>query len=206
MELENELGLNAKLQQKKNQLRSKLSKLGILGKGGENKFDRYKYFSEAQYKKLFTDLFSEFNLEITSHVRYVEEFTGTEKMPFGRRVCLNVTLTDVETGFEEHSDSYGEGTDKGDKAIYKAMTGALKYWFANTFAVATGDDAENDSDDSEPTHITKDDMDIIVSVYKDKLPALLEARGLDKLESMKYSDGKELVEELKKKAKSKDTV
>ena len=36
----------------------------------------------------------------------------------------------------------GIAFDKGDKALYKAKTGALKYFFATTFLVATKDDPE----------------------------------------------------------------
>ena len=50
--------LNAKLQQKKNKLRKELAEQGILKRSGENNFDHYSYFSEAQYKALFTKLFS----------------------------------------------------------------------------------------------------------------------------------------------------
>ena len=39
---------------------------------------------------------------------------------------------------------YGEGIDKGDKALYKAYTGAIKYYLANTFLIATGNEPEND--------------------------------------------------------------
>lgn len=195
--------LNAKLQQKKNALRKELASRGILQKGGDNKFDGYKYFSEAQYKMLFTDLFSKHNLELDSSVDEVVEFTGTQKMPFGRRVKMSFTLTDIETGFQKTTQSSGEGTDKGDKAVYKAMTGALKYFFANTFIVATGDEAEKESDDSTPTHITKQDADIIRAKYGQNLTKLLENRGLVRLEDMSYEDAKELIDELKKIAKQK---
>ena len=46
------LELNAKLQAKKNALRKDLKSKGILKKGGQNDFDHYSYFSEAQYKEL----------------------------------------------------------------------------------------------------------------------------------------------------------
>lgn len=41
-------------------------------------------------------------------------------------------------------EAIGEGVDKQDKAAYKAMTGALKYVYRQTFAIPTGDDPEND--------------------------------------------------------------
>ena len=147
MEQDVRLKLNAKLQAKKNALRKALADKGILQKGGKNQYDRYTYFSEAQYKELFTKLFSEHGLELTvSEVGY-EQFDGTDKQPFGRIVKLQFALTDCETGFSEESVACGEGLDKGDKAGYKASTGALKYYLANTFMVATGDDPETESPD-----------------------------------------------------------
>ena len=147
--VKNFMGMNAALQQKKNRLRKELSKRGILQKQGTNTFDKYKYFSEAQYKELFTGLFSECGLEMQfSEVGY-EQFAGTDKQPFGRIVRIRFTLRDTDTGYGEDSVVSGEGLDKGDKAGYKAYTGALKYWLANTFMVATGDDPEKESPDGQ---------------------------------------------------------
>lgn len=50
-----------------------------------------------------------------------------------------------------HSDTYidvpaiGEGVDKGDKASYKAATGAMKYALRQTFVMETGDDPDETS-------------------------------------------------------------
>lgn len=152
-----ELKLNVELQKKKNQLRKELSKRGVLERKGENKFDRYKYFSEAQYKELFTELLPKFQLELNVVETDRQNFEGTQKQPFGRTVRLQITLIDAETGYFETSAVSGEGMDKGDKAIYKAYTGAIKYFLANTFLVATGDDPEAtskyDDDNSKPKTI-----------------------------------------------------
>lgn len=43
-----------------------------------------------------------------------------------------------------------EGRDTGDKAVYKALTGAYKYMLRQTFAIPTGDDAEKD--DAQPSN------------------------------------------------------
>ena len=142
------LTLNAKLQQKKNALRKALKEKGVLQKGGTNNFDRYKYFSEAQYKELFTELFSENGLELKFDELEYNTFTGSEKQQNGRMPRLEFRLFDIETGFFEETTITGEGMDKGDKAGYKAYTGALKYYLANTFMVATGDDPEKDSPDA----------------------------------------------------------
>ena len=137
--------INAKLQQKKNAARKLLHKKGVVARDKKNEFDNYKYFSEAGYKKLFTELFSTVGLELTSSVEEVERFTVEGKQSNGRQVKVKFQLHDTETGAFEESFFYGEGFDKGDKGIYKAYTGALKYYLANTFMVATGDDPEVES-------------------------------------------------------------
>lgn len=144
------LVLNAKLQAKKSSLRKALAAKGTLQKGGYNAFDRYTYFSEAQYKALFEELMPAHGLELTSSELAHEDFDGTDKQAFGRRVTVAFCLSDTETGFGEVSMISGEGMDKGDKGIYKAYTGALKYYLANTFMVATGDDPEQDSPQQKP--------------------------------------------------------
>ena len=134
--------LNAKLQKKKNAIRKALKERGVLKREGSNNYDKYKYFTEAQYKTLFTELLSEHNLELKFNEIEYETFSGPEKQANGRMPKLVFTLTDCETGFFEETTITGEGIDKGDKAGYKAYTGALKYYLANTFLVATGDDPE----------------------------------------------------------------
>jgi hypothetical protein len=143
--VEEALKLNAKLQAKKNMTRKALKDKGILKREGNNTFDKYKYFSEAQYKQLFTELFSEAKLELSFTEISYDTFEGSEKQSNGRMPKLKFILTDVDTGFYEETVITGEGIDKGDKAGYKAYTGAIKYYLANTFLVATGDDPEKES-------------------------------------------------------------
>lgn len=155
LEIKDWLALNAQLQTKKNALRADLAEKGVLKKDGNNTFDRYKYFSEAQYKLLFTELFSKHKLELKfNEVEYVT-FEGSEKMANGRMPRIKFTLFDAETGFYETTTITGEGIDKGDKAGYKAYTGALKYYLADTFMVATGDDPEQDSPQDTMNHINR---------------------------------------------------
>lgn len=142
------LELNAKLQQKKNALRKELKEKGILKRGAKNDYDNYKYFSEAQYKELFTELLSKHNLELKFDELEYSTFEGPQKQANGRMPKLEFALIDCETGFYELTHITGEGIDKGDKAGYKAYTGALKYYLANTFMVATGDDPEKETPDA----------------------------------------------------------
>lgn len=191
-----------KLQEKKNKIRLELADKGILSKGGHNDYDNYKYFSEAQYKLLFTELFSKNGVEFSMNTINVESFEGTKNMPFGRRVTVEYFLKDTETSEIEVSVVSGEGIDKGDKAIYKAYTGSLKYFFANTFHVATGDDAEKESDKEPiPEKILEHQVKIIKQTYGDQLSKLLENHSLEKLEDMPYYKAVNLIEELRKRSK-----
>lgn len=145
MDVKDWLDLNAKLQKKKNALRKDLAEKGVLEKKGLNDYDKYKYFSEAQYKELFTDLFCRHGLELNFNELDYTTFEGTGKNANGRMPRLQFYLYDIDTGFYETTVITGEGMDKGDKAGYKAYTGALKYYLADKFMVATGDDPENES-------------------------------------------------------------
>ena len=53
-------------------------------------------------------------------------------------------LADVDTGETITAKVAGQGLDSGDKAPYKAMTGALKYALLQSFLLATGDDPEDE--------------------------------------------------------------
>lgn len=196
------LELNAGLQKKKNALRKALKEKGILKKGATNEYDRYNYFSEAQYKELFTQLFSDCGLELKfDEVEYVT-FEGTEKQANGRMPKLEFTLFDIDTGFYETTTITGEGIDKGDKAGYKAYTGALKYFLANTFMVATGDDPEKESPDNKMN--TKTDrkaspkqVEVLAKTYTgENLTKLLELNGIEKLEDLPMSKASEIIGKL----------
>nr|DAO53762.1 MAG TPA: ERF superfamily protein [Caudoviricetes sp.] len=196
------LELNAKLQAKKNSLRKKLSEKGILKKEGENKFDKYKYFSEAQYKMLFTQLFSECGLELKfNEVDYLT-FEGTEKQANGRMAKIEFCLIDVDTGFYETTVITGEGIDKGDKAGYKAYTGALKYYLANTFMVATGDDVEKESPNNKMNTVvekkaTPKQIKVLAQAYTgDNLKKLLEVNKIERLEDIPMTKASELISKI----------
>ena len=198
------LELNAKLQAKKNALRKDLKSKGILKKGGQNDYDHYSYFSEAQYKELFTELFSKNNLELKfSEIEY-NTFEGSGKNCNGRLTKLEFTLYDVETGFFETTVITGEGMDKGDKAGYKAYTGAVKYYLADTFLVATGDDAEKES--PEENMNTKSErkaspkqIELLQKYYTgENLEKLLQVNSISKIEDLPMQKASDIISKLKK--------
>lgn len=198
-----EMEWNAKLQQKKNALRKMLKEKGVLKKGATNTFDKYNYFSEAQYKELFTELFSTVGLELKFNEVSYETFEGTEKQANGRMAKLEFELMDIETGFSEFTTITGEAIDKGDKAGYKAYTGALKYYLANTFMVATGDDPEKDSPEVKMNNKTEkkaspNQIKYLANVYQgENLEKLLKGIGIEKLEDISMTKASDLISKIK---------
>ena len=198
------LELNAKLQSKKNALRKDLKSKGILKKGGQNDFDHYSYFSEAQYKELFTELFSKNNLELKFSELEYNTFEGSGKNCNGRMTRIEFTLIDAETGFFETTVITGEGMDKGDKAGYKAYTGAVKYYLADTFLVATGDDAEKESPAENMNTKTErkaspKQIELLLHYYTgENLEKLLQANNISKIEDIPMQTASNIISKIKK--------
>lgn len=216
--IEKWLEMNAKLQKKKSEARKELADMGVIGKDKKNKYDGYTYLSESGYKRIFTNLFSKHNLEMKSDEIEYHPIPGTEKMPIGRKVKIQFTLFDTETGFFEETEVTGEGIDRGDKAGYKAFTGALKYYLATTFMVATGDDAEKDSPEVQPVQqqqkpapkqrkITKKQIDIIKIKFQGKEEALkkiLDKNNVKRIEDLTQAQAVNLLDTINKKEMEKN--
>jgi hypothetical protein len=199
------LALNAKLQMKKNALRKMLKEKGVLKKGGVNEYSKYSYFTEAQYKELFTELFSEVGLELKfTEIEYATFDAGKSN---GRMPKLMFTLMDIDTGYGEETVITGEGLDTGDKAGYKAYTGALKYYLANTFMVATGDDPEKDTPNVKTGEkkATPNQIEFLRARYQgENREKLLKANNLEKIEDISAAKASEIIEKWKKAAEKKE--
>lgn len=183
------------LQTKKNAVRKELANRGVLKRGGKNDFDHYTYFSEAQYKELFTELFANNGLEFKASETEVIEIAGTQKQPFAKRVKMEITLTDCDKPEDfETVTTYGEGMDKGDKALFKAKTGALKYYLADNFLVATGDDPEEHSNDADDSNAPKVEEPKCTKVQIEKINELVMADKINIDKMLEYYGVKTLGE------------
>ena len=148
------------LYQRLNQVRKEIAEKGYIKKGGNNTFDNYKYFTEAQYKELMNTLFAKYGVELKSTIKSVEDTkkpstnqsstTKEDKLKYGVRISSYIELINIDNPTERESYiAYGDAFDRSDKAIYKALTGCIKYFFANNFLVATGDDPEKNEEQKE---------------------------------------------------------
>jgi len=119
-------------------------KIGYIQKRGHNELFGYSYTMAADIAGAVGDALAELGVIVIPHLESIE----SEPLPAARerivRVIMDYTLVDSQTGERETIRVAGEGRDPGDKAPYKAMTGALKYALLQTFLIATGDDPENE--------------------------------------------------------------
>ena len=93
------------------------------------------------------------------------------------RVVMAYTFADVDSGEEITAKVAGQGLDAGDKAPYKAMTGALKYALLQSFLLATGDDPEDERADRS-LHAPGSDRPISAEEVRE-LERLIDETGTD---------------------------
>lgn len=116
-------------------------------KGGFNNFDKYNYANEQNWHEavmpnlLAHDLTLAFSAPNVLRLENRTTKNGGTEYPV--QVHLEARLTHVSGQWLE-VDAYGEGQDRGDKGLYKALTGAKKYGYALLFALPTSDDPEAD--------------------------------------------------------------
>lgn len=119
--------------------------VAYIQKGGRNAAQGYSFLSERQITELFKELFDKHGVMFT----YSSVITGSMETPKKTQIITNVRVNyafiDVETGEVLGGSAAGQGADSGDKGVYKAITGAIKYVFMKTFLIPTGDDPEEDT-------------------------------------------------------------
>lgn len=108
---------------------------------------RYKYASDAAIVTSIRDAMIKHGLTALPSVKECikEEHKNSKgELFFFTTVKVDYCLTDSDSGEHVVTTIYGQGQDKGDKGVYKAMTGAEKYYFLKTFLIPTTDDPEQD--------------------------------------------------------------
>ena len=116
-------------------------------KNGWNDFHKYHYATEADLSDAVRSNLARWGVMLIPSVEKVEWSKVPTKNGEERLATLTVrfTATDGKTDFS--FIVIGEGQDRGDKATYKAMTGATKYALLKLFLIPTGDDPEKDEDE-----------------------------------------------------------
>ncbi len=123
------------------------AEVGHAGKSGDNKFDKYTYAKLEDFMHVGKPLLAKKRLALTFEVTDVIPLPDRQTKNGGqeRAILVRGVATLIhESGQERRFPGYGEGQDRADKAIYKAMTGAKKYAWAGVLAIPTSDDPEAD--------------------------------------------------------------
>ena len=123
-----------------------LAEIEYIPKRGYNKFHKYHYALAADVLDFMRKKFVEHGLVLIVSCQHSEHETYAAKE--GTNILTNLLLkyviADPETGDTIECPWTGDGMDKGDKGIWKAYTGAEKYFLMQTFLIPTGDDPEGD--------------------------------------------------------------
>ena len=134
-------------------LASKLSaimgQLGTIEKKGENKSQHYAFVRESDVVAALVPMLAEKHIFIHQTVissrREALYQTQSNMTMWISEVIMEFYFIDGDTGEETKPRQFnGAGADTGDKGIYKAMTGAEKYFLMKSFLISTGDDPEAD--------------------------------------------------------------
>ena len=111
--------------------------IGGVEKRGYNAFHKYHYVTEADLVAAVRQYLAAAGIVIIPNA-HTEVRDGDLT-----RVMIEYTVTDGNEAFTFSMPGYG--ADRGDKGLYKAVTGSMKYALMKLFKIETGDDPEGDT-------------------------------------------------------------
>ncbi len=117
------------------------------GKSGDNKFDKYTYAKLEDFFDAAKPVMAANGLALLVSVTSCEALPDRPTKNGGLEHAVRVMLKgDLihESGEMLTVTGCGEGQDRADKALYKAITGGKKYLLASLFSIPTTDDPEAD--------------------------------------------------------------
>lgn len=123
-----------------------------LYKDKRNAFHKYTYVSEANVKEHAQKMCKELGILFHYSVVYFNQTVEQRGDSWITSAVVKIKYSFINV--DDHNDiiegySYGTAQDTGDKALYKAITGGLKYIFFTTFLAPSGDEPEDDDIDAQ---------------------------------------------------------
>lgn len=120
-------------------------------KKGRNSFFNYDYARETDILDAVRSKLAENGIFVFTSIESMDLRETGKRTRDGSPVNMVTVRTkhvfrDGETGESAEVFGTGSGEDAGDKAVYKAITGAMKYFISKNFLISTGDDPEKDSE------------------------------------------------------------
>jgi hypothetical protein len=126
-----------------------MEEAGTMKKAGYNDFNKYSYIKESDVAEKFQTLLVKHGVFLFSSVteaKSVQVQSASGKPSILSTVQMQYTFVNVDNPEDKFSvNAAGDGMDTGDKAIYKALTGAHKYVLIRNFNLGSEDDAETAS-------------------------------------------------------------
>ncbi len=152
-----------------------------LEKKGFNTFFNYSYARAEDIFAMVRKHLSKKKIMAFSNIESMEtrEVETKRGVSIQADVDLSLTFIDGDSGASITVYYMGTGLDTGDKYLYKAYTGALKYALKDTFLMSAGDDAEEDSPERAAKTSKKQDdkaemLRKIRNYYRKASPAIVE--------------------------------
>lgn len=116
-------------------------------KSGHNANHNYDYATEADILAAVRSGLAERHVILAPDVENIQWEKLATKSGGELKLCtvrVRFDVMDAESGELLSVRMVGQGSDSGDKAFYKALTGATKYAVLKLFLIPTGDDPENE--------------------------------------------------------------
>jgi len=119
-----------------------------ISKNGRNTFQNYDYATIRDIVTVLKPLLEKHGVIVVPEMAAPPTVIDSGKD--GKSKLTTILMNYKMVNIDDPTDFYvarvaGQGQDAGDKGIYKALTGAQKYFIINTFMVPMGDDPEQDS-------------------------------------------------------------
>lgn len=123
---------------------------GKVQKTGYNSFSKYHYITESDINEAVLPALTKAGLVLTTSVVSVKETASSEgqKNRFAEVILVHKVI-DSDSGECLEFQSAGTGADTLDKAVYKAVTGACKYFMMKLFMIS-GDTSDPENDGQQP--------------------------------------------------------
>lgn len=148
------------------------SEVGKMQKDGYNDFQKYKYLSESQVTEYFKELLVKHKVDFSIDAEIISQTILEKNILTHVRIKYRFSSVDDPKDFMEGIMD-GQGIDKGDKGVYKAITGAVKYIFMKNFLIPTGDDPEvaNELDKEKKkevdySKVKKNELEIVTDIVE----------------------------------------
>lgn len=128
-----------------------MGEIDHVDKRGINEFHKYTYMKASDLAREVRGRLSSRGIIVLTLFSDPRYYTIPVREGVMQAVDVKVTMTFIDEGEQFQISAMGSGSDRGDKAIYKAMTGAVKYALRNMFLVPDESDPEADAKTDEAT-------------------------------------------------------